>query len=257
MVGSQTSPVTPSPTAFRNLTDYRANVALIDIEGTVGSIAFVRDVLFPFARERMAAYVESNQHDPKIRAILDDAAREAGVDATDIPAIIGALHDWSDRDVKVTPLKQLQGNIWVAGYAEADGIRGHLYPDAIEALRRFHAAGIALYIYSSGSVPAQKLLFGNSVAGDLTPLLCGYYDTTIGGKRDASSYTFIVKDIGCAPGDAIFFSDNEAELDAAHEAGVQTVQLARPEDGTVATAAHPSVGSFEDVVLIHKAANSP
>lgn len=238
------------------MTRYDARVALIDIEGTVGSIAFVRDVLFPFARERMAGYIEQHQHDPKVRAILDDAAREASVDATDIPAIIAALNDWSDRDIKVTPLKQLQGNIWVAGYAEADGIRGHLYPDAIDALKRFHDAGVGLYIYSSGSVPAQKLLFGNSVAGDLTPLISGYYDTTIGGKRDASSYTSIVNDVGCRPGDAIFFSDNEAELDAAHEAGVQTVQLARPEDGTVATARHSSVTSFEGVNLIHKAATS-
>lgn len=231
------------------MTRYFANVALIDIEGTVGSIAFVRDVLFPYARERMAGYVEAHQHEPNVRALLDDAAREASVDVNDLPAIVAALNDWADRDVKVTPLKQLQGHIWVMGYAQADGIRGHLFPDAVDALRRFHDAGVRLYIYSSGSVPAQKLLFGNSVAGDLIPLFAGFFDTTIGGKREAGSYTHIVNEIGCAPGDAIFFSDNVEELNAARDAGVQTVQLARPEDGTVATKAHPSVASFAEINL--------
>ena len=231
------------------MTSYNARVALIDIEGTVGSIAFVRDVLFPYARERMAGYVDAHQHEPAVRALLDDAAREAGVSKDDVPAIVAALNDWADRDIKVTPLKQLQGNIWVAGYAEENGIRGHLFADAIDALHRFHDAGIKLYIYSSGSVPAQKLLFGNSVAGNLIPLFAGFYDTTIGGKREAASYTHIVSDIGCAPGDTIFFSDNVEELNAAREAGVQTVQLARPEDGTVATTAHPSVASFDEINL--------
>ena len=227
---------------------FEAKAALIDIEGTVGSIAFVRDVLFPFARERMADYVQAHQHEPDVRAMLDEAAREAGVDASDIPAIVQALNDWSDRDIKITPLKQLQGKIWVEGFTES-GIRGHLYADAIDALRRFHAAGIALYIYSSGSVPAQKLLFGYSVAGNLLPLFSGFYDTTIGGKREAASYTHILREIGYAPNEAIFFSDNVAELDAAREAGVQTVQLARPEDGTEITTSHPSVASFAGIDL--------
>src|SRR6185437_16430432 len=116
--------------------------ALLDIEGTVGSIAFVRDVLFPYARERMEVYVRAHPDDPAVRSLLDDAAREAGVQPDDLPAIVAALNDWADRDVKVTPLKQLQGNIWVAGYAQENGIRGHLFPDAIDALHRFHQAGI-------------------------------------------------------------------------------------------------------------------
>ncbi len=229
--------------------NYLAKAALIDIEGTVGSIAFVRDALFPFARERMADYVRGHQDEPDVRAMLDEAAREAGVDANDFSAIVDALNDWSDRDIKMTPLKQLQGKIWVEGFTES-GIRGHLYADAIEALRRFHDAGVALYIYSSGSVAAQKLLFGYSVAGDLIPLFSGFYDTTIGGKREAASYAYILREIGYAPNETIFFSDNVAELDAAREAGVQTVQLARPEDGTETTTAHPSVTSFADIILL-------
>lgn len=227
---------------------FRALAALIDIEGTVGSIAFVRDVLFPYAKERMDAYVHTHAEEPWMRAILDEAAREAGVDVHDLPAILHALHTWADADVKVTPLKELQGRIWVEGF-ESSGIRGHLFDDAIDALRRFHDAGVRLFVYSSGSVAAQKLLFGHSVAGDLLPLFAGFYDTTIGGKRDAASYERIVGQIGIAPNDAIFFSDSIAELDAAREAGVQTVQLARPEDGTTPATTHTSVESFDEIDL--------
>ncbi|HEX8805772.1 MAG TPA: acireductone synthase, partial [Candidatus Aquilonibacter sp.] len=161
-------------------------------------------------------------------------------------ALLAALHDWSDRDVKVTPLKSLQGMIWLDGY-KTSGLRGHLYPDAIDALQRYHGCGVALYVYSSGSVSAQRLLFGNSVAGDLLPLFSGFYDTTIGGKRESGSYERILDDIGVPPNEAVFFSDNEAELDAAEEAGIQTVQLARPQDLTVPTTRHASVESFVTV----------
>jgi enolase-phosphatase E1 len=228
--------------------NFRAAAALIDIEGTVGSIAFVRDVLFPYAKSRIDVYVRAHAEEPWMRAILDEAAREAGVDVHDLENILRALHAWSDNDVKVTSLKELQGHIWVEGF-ESSGIRGHLYQDAIDALNRFHEAGVRMYIYSSGSVPAQKLLFGHSVAGDLLPLFSGFYDTTIGGKREASSYERIVRELSVAPNDVIFFSDNIAELDAAREAGLQTVQLARPEDGTVPATAHTSVESFVEIVV--------
>ena len=225
---------------------FRANAALIDIEGTVGSIAFVRDVLFPYASARLDAYVETHLDDPPVRAILDETAAEAGADRSDIGALLAALHDWSDRDVKAVPLKQLQGLIWVEGF-ESSGIRGHLYADAVDALHRFHDAGVALYVYSSGSVAAQKLLFGHSVAGDLIPLFSGFYDTTIGTKREAASYERILDAIGTAPNETIFFSDNEAELDAAQDAGIQTVQLARLEDGTAPTTRHACVESFDEI----------
>ncbi len=228
--------------------EFRASAALIDIEGTVGSIAFVRDVLFPYARDRMDQYVDRHKEDPRVRALLDEAAREAGVDVHDLRAILASLHAWAAADLKVTVLKELQGLIWVEGF-ESSGLQGHLYQDAIDALERYSDAGVALYIYSSGSVAAQKLLFGHSVAGDLLPLFRGFYDTTTGGKREATSYERIVRDVGAPPNETIFFSDNEAELDAAREAGLQTVQLARPEDGTVPTTRHTCVESFNEVEL--------
>jgi enolase-phosphatase E1 len=225
-----------------------ATTALIDIEGTLGSIAFVRDVLFPYADTRMDDYVKAHLEESDVRAILDDAAVEAGCDVHDLPCILRALHAWSDQDVKARPLKELQGRIWVEGF-ESSGIRGHLYDDAIDALRRFHNAGVKLYIYSSGSVAAQKLLFGHSVAGDLLPLFSGFYDTTIGGKRERSSYESIISEVGAKPGEVVFFSDNIAELDAAREAGLQTVQLARPEDGTVRAEAHDAANSFTNIEI--------
>lgn len=225
---------------------FRARAALIDIEGTVGSIAFVRDVLFPYASERMDAYVREHAEEGAVREILDQTAAESGAPRGDLRALLTALHDWTDRDVKVTPLKTLQGLIWVEGF-RSSGIRGHLYADAVDALHRFHDGGVALYVYSSGSVPAQKLLFGHSVAGDLLPLFSGFYDTTIGGKREAHSYERIVREIGVPPNETIFFSDNESELDAAQDAGVQTVQLARPEDGTAPSTRHTSVESFATI----------
>jgi enolase-phosphatase E1 len=225
---------------------FRARAALIDIEGTVGSIAFVRDVLFPYASERMDAYVLAHRDDPAVREVLDQTAAESSAPRESEAALLAALHDWSDRDVKVTPLKTLQGMIWLDGY-KSSGLRGHLYPDAIDALQRYRGCGVELYVYSSGSVAAQKLLFGNSVAGDLLPLFSGFFDTSIGGKRDSSSYERILHDIRMPPNEAIFFSDNEAELDAAQETGIQTVQLARPQDLTVPTTRHATVESFVTV----------
>jgi len=226
-----------------------AEAALLDIEGTVGSIAFVRDVLFPFSRARTNAFVRAHCEDPAVRAVLDQTAREAAVDVHDLNAIIKALHDWSDRDVKVTPLKELQGMIWKEGF-ESGEIRAPLYDDAVDAMRRFHAAGIRLFIYSSGSIAAQQLLFGHAVAGDLRPLLEGYFDTTAGPKREPSSYHRIAQTIGLPPERIVFFSDHAPELDAARVAKLQTVQLARPADGVFAAGTHPASDTFAGIDLV-------
>lgn len=238
-----------SRNSTRSALQIRASVALIDIEGTVGSIAFVRDVLFPYAQTRMSDYVIAHLENEEVRSILNEAAFEAGVDVHDLSGILSALHQWTAEDRKVRPLKALQGLIWVEGFEES-GIRGHLYDDAVAALHRFHGRGVKLYIYSSGSIAAQKLLFGHSVAGDLIPLFSGFYDTTIGEKRNHDSYVKIANEIGVAPESIVFFSDNVHELDAARTAGMQTVQLARPQDGVSAAGTHDAVESFERVEII-------
>lgn len=223
-----------------------ADAALIDIEGTVGSIAFVHDVLFPYARSRMDVFVRERCDEDAVRAVLDSAARDAAIDVHDLDAIVRALQDWSDRDVKITPLKELQGMIWQSGF-ESGEIRADLYGDAVDALRRFHGRGVRLFVYSSGSIAAQQLLFGHSVAGDLRPLFEGYFDTTTGPKRESASYLRIAQIAEIAPERFVFFSDHPQELDAARAAGMQTVQLARPADGVAPAGTHPARDTFAGI----------
>ena len=172
-----------------------ARAVLVDIEGTTSTIAFVHDVLFPYADLHLDAYVAAHRGDPEVAKAMYDAAMLAGEDIdTDDATILWHLHHWLRQDVKATPLKTLQGLIWAEGYAR-NGLRGHVYPDAASGLRRWHVAGLRLYVYSSGSIEAQKVLFGNSMQGDLSALFSGNFDTTTGPKRDAASYTTIAASI--------------------------------------------------------------
>lgn len=194
----------------------------------------------------MDSFVRARTEDPAVRAVLDQTAREAAVEVHDLNAIVKTLQTWSDRDVKITPLKELQGMIWKDGF-ESGEIRAPLYDDAVDAMRRYRAGGIRLFIYSSGSIAAQQLLFGHAVAGDLRPLFEGYFDTTTGPKRESSSYHRIAQTIGLSPERVVFFSDHAAELDAARAAGMQTVQLARPGDGVTAAGTHPATDTFAGI----------
>lgn len=217
-----------------------------DIEGTTSALSFVKDVLFPYARRQLAKFVAEHGSEPQVRALLDAAKAEAGGELNDTE-IVQQLERWIDEDRKITPLKSLQGLIWEAGYRQGD-FKGHIYPDAAQQLRAWHSQGIKLYVYSSGSVYAQKLLFGYSEAGDLTALFSGYYDTHIGAKQAVASYQAIVQDIQLPANDILFLSDVVAELDAARSSGMQTVQLVR--DGALdATASHPQVKDFNAIRL--------
>jgi len=230
-------------------------VILTDIEGTTSSIAFVRDVLFPYARAALPGFVESRRHEPEIRRWLDAVALEIGEghrserDQRD-EAALQQLLAWVDEDRKHTALKAIQGQLWAEGYALGE-YRAQVYADAAEALKRWKAAGHEIYVYSSGSVPAQKLFFGHSDAGDLTPLFSGYFDTEIGGKREATSYRHIAADIGVAPSHILFLSDLVEELDAAREAGLRTVLLDRrsdyPQPRGDSANGHPRVESFAEI----------
>lgn len=201
---------------------------LTDIEGTTSSMSFVKDVLFPYARRELPAFVAARGAEPEIRQLLDAVATEAGGICSD-ELIVEMLQGWIDQDRKHTALKALQGLIWEAGYRDAD-FTSHMYPDAAQALQRWYAEGLALYVYSSGSVAAQKLLFGHSDAGDLTPLFSGWFDTEVGAKREPASYAHIVQRTGMAPAEILFLSDVVAELDAARDAGLQTVLVDRLDD---------------------------
>jgi enolase-phosphatase E1 len=223
----------------------RPDAVLTDIEGTTSRIAFVRDTLFPFARDRLARFAAEHGGEPAVAAELA-AVRDLAPGRDPVEALLG----WMAEDAKVTPLKALQGMIWEEGYASG-ALKGDLYPDVAPALRAWAAAGVRLAVYSSGSVEAQKLIFGHSVAGDLAPLFGGFFDTRTGAKREAASYAAIAGALGVAPRGLLFLSDVEAELDAAAASGLRTCQLVRAEDGTAASARHPTAPDFTAVAALN------
>lgn len=218
---------------------------LTDIEGTTTSLSFVKDVLFPYAEQHMEAFVTAHRQDPVVAKLIDDVRLEVGNPTLSLNEAIKQLRQWIAEDKKITPLKAIQGLLWEEGYRRGD-FTGHVYADAARNLRRWHEQGIKLYVYSSGSVHAQKLLFGYSDAGDLTPLFSGYFDTTIGHKRDAAAYQRIVEQIGLPAAAILFLSDIREELDAAQQAGLQTCCLVR-ENQPTAGLQHPYIKNFDEI----------
>lgn len=221
-------------------------VILTDIEGTTSSLSFVKDVLFPYSRDRMSSFIAEHGGDPDVARELAEVRRLAGPDLA--PAeCVGRLIEWIDQDRKATPLKALQGMVWESGYRQGD-FQGHIYEDAARKLRDWRAEGLALYVFSSGSVHAQRLLFAHTGYGDLTPLFSGYFDTRIGPKQAESSYRAIAAEIGAAPEAILFLSDTHAELDAARQAGCRTVQVLR--EGVVRNpGGHDVARNFDEIVV--------
>lgn len=213
---------------------------LTDIEGTTSAVSFVFDVLFPYAREHLPQYVRSHADEPAVAAQIEAVRSESGEADADVERVIDILLDWIASDRKATSLKALQGMVWAEGY-RAGQLKGHVYPDAAAALKRWKQLGFDLYVYSSGSIQAQKLIFGCSEAGDLTPLFSGYFDTTSGHKREADSYRRIAAAIGLPAEQVLFLSDVVEELDAARQAGMRTFGLARHGG---ALDGHTTVSSF-------------
>ena len=223
-----------------------ARAIVTDIEGTTTDISFVHKVLFPYAHRQLPDFLRANVDTPAVAEQINAVRREMGEPDASLDAVIAQLLHWIATDQKVTPLKALQGMVWADGYQRGD-FTGHLYADVAPALRQWHAAGVALYVYSSGSVQAQKLLFGYSDEGDLTPLFSGYFDTHIGHKREAAAYQRIVTELDLPAEAVLFLSDVVEELDAAQQAGIQTLQLVR--EGTQAGTRHPCVTRFDEIHL--------
>jgi enolase-phosphatase E1 len=219
----------------------RPAAVLTDIEGTTTPIAFVHRTLFPFARERLGAFLDERAIQPEVASLIEDV-RGLAPDRPPLDALLG----WMDADAKITPLKTLQGLIWREGYADG-ALKAEVYADVPPRLLAWHAGGVALAVYSSGSAEAQRQLFGHTEAGDLTPLFGGYFDTGVGGKRETASYRAIAAALALPAEGILYLSDVEAELDAARGAGMATCQLVRAEDGTAATARHPTAADFDAV----------
>lgn len=213
---------------------------LTDIEGTTSAVSFVFDVLFPYAARHLPDFVRQHATRADVAEQLDAVRRDSDEPGAEVERVIEILLGWIAEDRKATPLKALQGMVWEQGY-QAGQLKGHVYPDAVEALQRWHRQGFQLFVYSSGSIQAQKLIFGCSEAGDLSPLFKGYFDTTSGPKREAQSYRRITQAIGLEASQILFLSDIVEELDAAREAGMATCGLAR-QGG--ALAGHVTLDSF-------------
>ncbi|PCJ99350.1 MAG: acireductone synthase [Zetaproteobacteria bacterium] len=215
-----------------------------DIEGTTSSLSFVKDTLFPYAYKHLPDYVWDNEDE--ISDLLDDVREIERNSDLSIEEVIEVLLRYIDEDQKITPLKTLQGKIWAEGY-KAGELVGHIYDDALVGLKRWKDQGIDLYIYSSGSVPAQKMLFGNTKVGDINELFSGYFDTTTGGKKELESYIKIAAETGFPAQEVLFLSDCVDEISAAAAAGMNVIILDR-EKALFAALDHAIVQSFDEIL---------
>ncbi len=242
--------------------DFSGRGILLDIEGTTSSISFVYDVMFPFARRELENYLRENWNSPQLNEACEMIARDAGHEsfaawrggAADDEQMRALVRDevirLMDGDVKATGLKQLQGFIWRSGF-ESGEMKAHVYDDVPRALRVWNEAGLDVRIYSSGSIAAQKLFFGHTIAGSLLERFRGHYDTTTGPKKEAASYAAIASDFGLPPNDILFLSDVTAELDAARCAGLQTVLCVRPGNAEAPPQhGHAEITDFGQVVYL-------
>jgi len=165
-----------------------------------------------------------NQVLEQTRVLVRD---EQSINLTSKEALFEQLRQWSNEDRKVTPLKTFQGMVWEQGF-KSGAIKGHVYTDVKPALEQWTSMGIKLAIFSSGSIAAQKQLFGFSIEGDLTPYFPAFFDTTTGMKRDEQTYQLIVEQLQAPANSVLFLSDIHQELEAAYAAGLRTLQLVRP-----------------------------
>lgn len=221
---------------------------LTDIEGTSTSVKFVYDVLFPYFREHIGelrSLTNTEEVQAAFRQTVELAASLENRKLNSVDDIINTLYRWSEEDRKITPLKTVQGILWDKGYRSGE-IKGHVYEDVRPSLEKWNAQGLKMGVFSSGSITAQKLIFGFSEAGDLTPLFSNYFDTTTGGKREIETYPKIASELRLPTSQILFLSDIVEELEAADEAGMQTVQLVRP--GTKANWPR-TVESFSEIEI--------
>ena len=232
---------------------------LLDIEGTTTPVSFVYDVLFPYARRHLDDYLAARTGTAgltRVSAMLcdewladrsrGDAEELAKPSANDHASIARYLTWLMDRDRKSPALKLVQGEIWETGYRSGE-LRGQVFDDVPRAFERWSTADMTLAIFSSGSVLAQRLLFAHTKCGDLTPFIDQYFDTAVGPKRSAESYERIARVLAASPGEVLFISDVDAELDAAKSTGMRVLMCVRPGNAEDSSKIAPTIGSFDEV----------
>jgi enolase-phosphatase E1 len=239
------------------LTDRGVGAVVLDIEGTTTPLAFVYDVLFPFARAHLRDYLHAHGGSDEVRGAIEKLRAEWRDDAgsrqdppewpEDSPLSAVAYLEWlMDRDLKSPALKLLQGYIWEGGYRSGE-LKGMVFPDVRPAFERWCAVPVTIAIYSSGSVLAQRLLFGATPEGDLTPFIAEFFDTAVGAKASPESYRAIAESLGHAPAEILFVSDVLAELEAARAAGCQVLLAERPGNRAVTATNVEAIRSFEEI----------
>ncbi len=218
---------------------------ITDIEGTTSSLSYVKEVMFPYSKRRLRDFLKSNWEKPEVKSIIERLSRRLGKEV-DVELAVKTFEEWIEKDLKDGLLKELQGHIWEEGFSKGE-LKGHVYPDAYEKLRELKEKGYRLFVYSSGSVKAQKLFFGNTDYGDITGLFDGFFDTGVGQKKERESYINISKAVGLKPEELVFISDVEEELDAAKSAGLNTVLIVREGEGK--SSKHRTIRSFYELDL--------
>ena len=201
-----------------------ARALLFDVEGTITSLSFVKDELYPYAWRVLPAFLGRHVHDPEVAVILRRLSQELGTE--DVDSISQVLRTWIDEDRKDADLKELEGIIWHDGY-RTGAFRGHLYDDVLPFWQAAKGRGLVLAIYSSGSIQAQRLLLQHSTHGDVAHLVDRHFDTGVGAKNSAASYERIATALALTPEAIRFFSDSVPELDAARAVGLQTCRTLR------------------------------
>lgn len=233
---------------------------LLDIEGTTTPIAFVVQVLFPYARSHLRSYLYRHGESPQYIALIESFRKEHETDeaagqpvlrwsapGADARPSVQAYAEWlMDHDRKSPALKELQGYIWEEGYQRGDLV-GQVFEDVPRTFQRWRREGVRLGIFSSGAVLAQRWLFRTSSAGDLSAFLHWYFDTHTGSKHDAVSYRRIAEEVGELPPDILFVSDVVAELNAARDAGMGTILAVRPGNAPQPPHDHRVVRSFDEI----------
>ncbi|WP_328743248.1 acireductone synthase [Streptomyces caniferus] len=231
--------------------EFEADAVVLDIEGTTSATGFVTEVLYPYSRERLGRLLVERGDESDVRRATDQVRELLGEPEADAARVEQALTGWLDEDRKATPLKTLQGILWSEGFARGELV-SHFYDDVVPVLRRWRAAGLRQYVYSSGSVAAQRAWFAHSPNGDLLPLMEGFFDTeNAGPKQSADAYRTITAAIAIRPGRTLFLSDRPAELDAARTAGWYTAGVRRPGEPYYdhGTGGHPEVRSFDHITV--------
>ncbi len=243
-----------------DLTKTPYSVLLLDIEGTTTPISFVHDVLFPFARAHAQAYLAAHWEESALQAdralFREQAQNDLALEIPEARAYLASVGQASERsalwaylqtmmdaDRKLTALKSLQGKIWRDGY-DTGALQSEIFPDVADAFARWRAANRKIAIYSSGSIEAQKLLFAHTPAGDLTPSIQGYFDTTTGPKREAASYRSIAAALQTPPSAILFLTDILEEAQAADDAGLCTAIMLRPGNPPQPTHTFPTLTDF-------------